>query len=300
MRAAAEGELRRRLVYEGTRLDLADANRVPWWMMTSRDEMAIKALDAVIGKPDWSADVPRMMVGMAARQLRGHWDTTPANAWGVLVTRRFATAYPSSGIVGTTSVGLGGKSFSVSWPRRGTVEPLQLPLVNAPLALSQSGGDGPWATVTVNAAVPLTKPLNAGYRLSRSVTVVSANEKGKLSQGDVIRVRLTITATAERNWVALVDPLPPGATVLSSLGGQSSMLQQGERSEGAWPAYTQSDRGTWKAYYDWLPRGTSVIEYTLRLNSPGRFTLPPARVEAMYSPSIRAQLPIAPITIWAR
>ena len=86
--------------------------------------------------------------------------------------------------------------------------------------------------------------------------------------------------------------------VLSSLGGQSALLQQGERSEGAWPAYTESDRGNWRGYYDWLPRGTTVIEYTLRLNSAGRFTLPPSRVEAMYAPAIRAQLPIAPLTIW--
>jgi uncharacterized protein YfaS (alpha-2-macroglobulin family) len=88
--------------------------------------------------------------------------------------------------------------------------------------------------------------------------------------------------------------------VLSSLGGQSALLQEGEQSEGSWPAYTESDRAAWRAYYDWLPRGTTVIEYTLRLNSAGTFTLPPARVEAMYSPSIRAQLPIGPMTIWAR
>ena len=298
LRAAAEGELRRRLVYEGTRLDLADASRAPWWMMVGTDEMAIKALDAVLGKPGWSAEVPRMMVGVAARQWHGHWDTTPANALGVLVTRRFAAAYPASAILGTTSVGLGGKSYTVSWPRKGDQPPPHLPLVNGPLTLAQSGGAGPWATVTVSAAVPLKQPLMAGYRLARSVTVVSARQKGRLSQGDVIRVRLTITATAERNWVVVADPLPPGATVQSNLGGQSAILQQGEESEGAWPAYTESDHGTWRGYYDWLPRGITVIEYTVRLNSAGSFTLPPARVEAMYAPSIRAQLPIAPMTIW--
>jgi len=130
------------------------------------------------------------------------------------------------------------------------------------------------------------------------VSVVSARQKGRLSQGDVIRVRLTVTASAERNWVVVADPLPPGATVLSNLGGQSAMLQQGEQSDGAWPAYTESDHGVWHGYYDWLPRGTTTIEYTLRLNSAGRFTLPPSRVEAMYAPAIRAQLPIAPMTIW--
>ena len=298
LRSAAEGELRRRLVWSGTRLDLADSGRAPWWLMTGADEMAIRALDAVIGKPGWSAEVPRMMVGTAARQQRGHWDTTPANAWGVLVARRFAAAYPASAITGTTRVALGGASASVSWPRKGTAVPVRLPLVAGPLALSQSGGAGPWATVTVNAAVPLKAPLMAGYRLARSVTVVSARTPGRLTQGDVVRVRLTIEANAERNWVALVDPLPPGASVLSSLGGQSALLRKGEQSEGTAPDYAEARRDSWRAYFGWLPRGTTVVEYTVRLNAAGTFTLPPARAEAMYAPAIRAQLPVAPVTVW--
>ncbi len=298
-RAAAEGELRRRLVYEGTRLDLADRDSAPWWMMTSSDEMAILALDAVIGKPGWSAEVPKMMVGVAARQQRGHWDTTPANAWGVIVSRRFNAAFPASAVAGTTRVSLGGAAFNVLWPRKDDAVPLHLPLFAGPMAMTQAGGAGPWATVTVHAAVPLTAPLMQGYRLSREVSVVSAREKGKLSQGDVIRVRLTIEASAERNWVVLSDPLPPGAVVLSSLGGQSSILQQGETSEGVTPSYSENSREAWRAYYEWFPRGKSVVEYTLRLNSAGRFTMPPARVEAMYAPAIRAQLPVAPVTVWA-
>jgi uncharacterized protein YfaS (alpha-2-macroglobulin family) len=298
LRATADGELRRRLVYEGTRLDLSDRNNAPWWMMTSTDEMALKALDAVLGKPGWAAEVPRMMIGASARQVRGHWDTTPANAWGALVARRFAAKYPASAIAGTTHVALGTAKFDLTWPRPAQSVPLQLPLIDGPLTLSQSGGAGPWATVAVHAAVPLTAPLNAGYKLSRSVTVVSAKVPGKLSQGDVVRVRLTIEASAERTWVALSDPLPPGAVVMSSLGGQSQQLQQGEANEGAWPAYVQSSRGSWQAFFDWMPRGTTVLEYTLRLNTAGVFALPPARVEAMYAPEIRGQFPIAPVTVW--
>ena len=298
LRAAAEGELRKRLVYEGTRFDLSDSNNAPWWMMTSRDEMALKALDAVMAKPAWSADVPKMMVGAGARQVRGHWDTTPANAWGAVVSRRFAAKYPATAIAGTTHMALGSSAFDLTWPRAAQSPAVQLPLIDGPLTLTQSGGAGPWATIAVHAAVPLTQPLNAGYRLSRDMSVVSAKQPGKLSQGDVVRVRLTIEASADRTWVALSDPLPPGAVVMSALGGQSQQLQAGEKNEGAWPAYRQSSRGTWRAFFDWLPRGKTVIEYTLRLNTAGTFALPPARVEAMYAPEIRGQFPIAPVTVW--
>ena len=298
LRAAAETELRRRLVWSGTRLDLADGTRAPWWLMTSTDEMAIRALDAVIGKPGWASEVPRMMVGVAARQSRGHWDTTPANALGVLVARRFAAAYPATAIAGTTRVALGAASTSLTWPVATGAPPVRLPLQGGPLLMAQSGGAGPWATVTVRAAVPLRAPLFAGYRLTRSVSVITARTPGRLTQGDVIRVRLTIDANAERSWVALVDPLPPGASVLSSLGGSSALLRKDEAGEGAWPDYTEARRDSWRAYFGWLPRGRTVIEYTVRLNAAGTFTLPPARAEAMYAPAIRAQLPVAPVTVW--
>lgn len=301
LKAAAEGELRKRLVYEGTRLDLSDSARAPWWMMTSADEMAIKVLDATLGKPDWQAEAPRLMIGVASRQQRGHWDTTPANAWGAVAVQRFAKLYPASAIAGTTQVALGGTSLSARWPLRADAPPLRLPLVAGPMTLTQSGGAGPWATVTVKAAVPLKEPLMAGYRLERQVTVVSAREKGKLSAGDVIRVKLTITATADRNWVVVSDPLAPGATVMSGLGGQSTLLRKGEGdgSEGTWPAYVENTRDSYRAYFDWLPRGTTSVEYTVRLNGSGQFTLPPARVEAMYAPSIRAQLPVGAMTVWS-
>src|SRR3546814_15421058 len=71
LRAAAEAELRKRLVYEGTRLDLVDDARAPWWMMTSGDEMAIKALEAVLGRKGWEDDAGKLMVGVAQRQQSG-------------------------------------------------------------------------------------------------------------------------------------------------------------------------------------------------------------------------------------
>ena len=75
---------------------------------------------------------------------------------------------------------------------------------------------------------------------------------------------------------------------------------RGKGTEGAWPSYTENGRDTWRAYFEWLPRGKTTVEYTVRLNGAGRFALPPARVEAMYAPDIRAQLPVAPVTVIGR
>ena len=303
LRLTAERTLRQRIVYEGSRLDLADAATAPWWMMTSGDEMSIKALLAVLGRPGWGDEGPKMMIGTALRQRRGHWDTTPANAWGTIATRRFATLFPATAVKGVTTIALAGKSLTQGWPMPGDGGLLRLPLPTAPapLTLSQTGGAGPWAMISVHAAVPLQKPLFAGYRLTKSVAVLSQKVPGQLTRGDVLKITITVDATAERNWVVVNDPVPPGATIIGNLGGQSAILgAAASDGEGVQPSYVERGRDAWRGYFEWVPRGRFVTEYAVRLNGTGNFSLPPTRVEAMYSPDIRAQVPNKPITVAMR
>ncbi len=99
-----------------------------------------------------------MMIGVALRQQRGHWDTTTANAWGTIAARKFNALYPAQAIAGITTASLGTQSFSRPWPLAEPQRSFSFPLPPAasPLTLSQSGGAGPWAIVSVKAAVPLT------------------------------------------------------------------------------------------------------------------------------------------------
>jgi uncharacterized protein YfaS (alpha-2-macroglobulin family) len=297
-KAAAEHVLRGRLVYAGSRVDLTDGANEPWYIMSSYDEAAIKVLGYALARPDWKDDVPKLMVGVALRQQRGHWDTTPANAWGVLAAEHFNRQYPASAITGMTKVALGAASATRNWPQAKDAPLLRLPLplVTTPLIIAQSGGQAPWALVSVNAAVPLKTPLFSGYRISRTVTPVLQSTKGQWSRGDVMRVRITIEASAGRTWVVVNDPVPPGATILNGLGGQSAQLNS-TRDDASGPSYVDRGNDVWRGYYEWMPTGTVISEYTLRLNGTGRFQLPPTRVEAMYSPDIRGQLPNAPIEV---
>jgi alpha-2-macroglobulin len=302
LRAAAEGVLKTRLVYEGTRIDLSDSANSPWWLMASGDEAVLKALTATLGRPGFAGEGPKMMVGAALRQQRGHWDTTTANAWGVVAARRFGALYPATAVAGITTGTLGGRSVTRAWPlpdpQRSFV--FALPAAQAPLALSQSGGAGPWAMVQVRAAVPLTQPLSAGYTLTKKTEMVQAKTKGVLTRGDVMRVTLTVVATADRNWVVVNDPVPAGATVMGNLGGQSEMLAEGGENTGSQPSYVERGRDAWRGYFAWLPRGTHTVSYTMRLNAAGRLQLPPSKVEAMYSPEIRAAVPNAPMVVAQR
>ena len=212
--------------------------------------------------------------------------------------RRFAAQHPASSITGVSRFSLGASQVAQNWPLPQAREPITLPLTAGPLTLSHQGGGKPWATVSVFAAVPLREPLQAGYNIKRSLIPVKQATAGRWTRGDVVRVRIEVKATAGRTWVALRDPLPPGATVISSLGGQSAMLA--ERSEdisGAQPDYIEAKRDNMQAHYQWLPAGEHVMEYVVRLNDSGQFTLPATRVEAVYSPSVRGAWPNGKFTI---
>ena len=295
--AAAETELRRRIVYEGSRFDFTDNARAPWWMMASGDETANRALAILLGRAGWQDEMPRLMVGAAMRQQKGHWDTTPANAWGVIAAKKFAALYPPGTISGTTSLRLGSASAVAAWPAPAPVA-LRLPSRPTPLVMAQQGAGGPWAQVSLTAAVPMRSAFFAGYRIQRLVSVVQRRVPGKLSRGDVLRVRLTIDAAAERNWVVVSDPIPAGATIIGDLGGQSEQLagESGE-TQGISPSYVERGVDGWRGYFGWMPRGRVIVEYAVRLNAGGRFQMPPTRVQAMYSPDIRGALPNAPLSV---
>uniref|UniRef100_UPI001C310D04 alpha-2-macroglobulin family protein n=1 Tax=Achromobacter sp. GbtcB20 TaxID=2824765 RepID=UPI001C310D04 len=65
----------------------------------------------------------------------------------------------------------------------------------------------------------------------------------------------------------------------------------------AWPAFEERTQGAFRAYYDFVPKGQWSIEYTVRLNNAGHFSLPPTRVEAVYKPEMFGELPNAAVVV---
>ena len=169
------------------------------------------------------------------------------------------------------------------------------------LTVAQQGSGKPWLTVQSLAAIPLKAPLAAGYTIARSVSAVEQKDKARWSRGDVVRVRLEIDAQADMTWVVVSDPVPGGATILGSgLGRDSALATRTEKRAGAaWPAFEERSFEAYRGYYEYLPRGKHVVEYTVRLNNPGNFALPPTRVEAMYAPESFGEAPNAAIEVGA-
>jgi uncharacterized protein YfaS (alpha-2-macroglobulin family) len=90
------------------------------------------------------------------------------------------------------------------------------------------------------------------------------------------------------------DAIPAGSTILGSgLGRDSQAAIGGEIQADYWATYQERSFSGFKSYYEYLPAGKYSLEYTFRLNTQGKFELPPTRAEAMYSPDIFGETPNA-------
>jgi uncharacterized protein YfaS (alpha-2-macroglobulin family) len=271
--------------------------------MISADSNANRLLLAFNDVPGWKDDMPRMVRGSLGRMQHGHWNTTVANAWGVLALGKFSARFEATPVTGTAKATLGDATFTHAWrpddAAKTFAQKLPWPDARADVAIVQEGTGTPWVTVQSIAAIPLTTALSSGYRVTRTVTPIQQATPNEWRRGDIARVRLEVDAQSDMAWVVVDDPLPAGSTALGSgLGGDSTIATQGERRQGTvWPAFEERTQTAFHAYFRFVPKGRFVVEYTVRLNNPGTFNLPATRVEAMYAPEMFGELPNAVVTV---
>ena len=306
--AEASQILKGRLIYAGSTLKFSnEAGDYWWWLMDSADANAAKLILAVLDDPEWKDELPRMVVGALGRQRGGAWLTTTANLWGSVALDKFSRKFESEPVAGGTLAKLGAGSRLMAWDKTPNGDRITLPwpAQAATLDVTHIGAGRPWLTVQSVAAIPLKAPLNSGYRVTRTVAPVQQKVAGQWSRGDVLRVRLDVVAQADMTWVVVSDPVPGGATILGSGLGRDSAIaanapaaaSSDDTQASAWPSYVERSFEAHRSYYDFLPRGKHVIEYTVRLNNPGVFALPPTRVEAMYAPDSFGEAPNAPLQV---
>ena len=335
--AQAEQILRARLNLQGTTMGFATERTDNWWwLMSSADSNANRLLLAMADNPAWRADMGRLARGTLGRQRAGHWDTTVSNAWGVLAMDRFSAVFERAPVTGSATAALSGASMSVSFgavsvdasvgsnagvgagvraggkagiaadPKAGpstdlksTTVALPWPKGSSTLDLVHAGTGKPWVTVRTLAALPLKAPVSSGYTIAKTITPVEQKTRGVWSRGDVYRVRLELEAQSDMTWVVVDDPIPASATVLGSgLGRDSALLDRGNRKSGwAWLAFEERSFDGYRAFYEFVPKGKWSVEYTVRLNNPGQFNLPPTRVEALYSPEMFGAAPNAQVVV---
>ena len=293
----AQQIIRSRLNFQGTTMGFStERSDYLWWLMISGDVNANRVILDMLDDPAWQADMPRLVRGSVGRQHAGRWNTTVANAWGVLALEKFSQRFESIPVTGHTVATLQGepaKTFAWDADTHGGQLFFHWPPQPSTLQVTQAGTGKPWLTVESRAAIPLQHAISSGFHINRTVTAIEQKVKGQWTRGDVIRVHLDLEAQSDMSWVVVDDPIPAGSTLLGNgLGRDSKSLVQGEIKRGwVWPAFEERTFAAYRAYYTFVPKGTWHVEYTVRLNNAGQFTLPTTRVEAMYAPEMFGETP---------
>jgi uncharacterized protein YfaS (alpha-2-macroglobulin family) len=328
--------LRSRISYQGTKMIFSsERDDYWWWLMQNGDVNSARLILSVLDDPAWKDDMGRLANGFISRQQSGAWHTTTANLWGGLALEKFSAKFEATPVAGTTKASLAGAIAAVDWSKVERIKTTeasgaanQSTFFGAPaspgnlrnnsmflpwgksaeksaLGVTHSGTGKPWLTLQSLAAVELKAPFNAGYQIKKTITPIEQANKalpaGTYSRGDVLRITLEVNASADMTWVAISDPVPGGATILGSgLGRDSEIATQGEQRKGyGWPAFEERSFESFRSYYAYLPKGVVKMEYTLRLNNVGSFSLPPSRVEAMYAPEMFGEAPNAKVRVEA-
>jgi len=295
-REEAEQIVRSRLNFQGTTMGFStERTDGLWWLMVSNDVNAVRVVLSFLRSEKWREDMPRLVQGALARQKRGRWDLTLANAWGVLAMEKFSKAFESVPVSGSTRTSLSTESFKTDWNAspKGKTSLFQWPAKKEELSIHHQGTGKPWATLQSLAAIHLKEPFSSGYKIKKTIIPIESKQPKQWNRGDILRVRLEIEAQADQTWVVVNDPVPAGTTILGKgLERDSELLTKGEERKGwVWPTYEERSFEAFRAYYEYVPKGNWTVEYTIRLNQNGVFQLPTTRVEALYFPEMFGEIP---------
>ena len=214
---------------------------------------------------------------------------------------KFSRKFESVPVAGSTSVTLGQKHDTIKCTpdSKGGNVMLSWPEKKSTLRIEHQGQGRPWATVQSIAAIPLKSPFASGYSIKKSITPVERKSPNVWTRGDVMRVKLEINARSDMTWVVVSDPIPAGSVILGSGLGQDSALlsKQGNQRGWAWEAYRERSFEALRVYYEFVPKGTWTVEYSVRLNNDGLFAMPETRVEALYAPEMFGEIPNKPVEV---
>ena len=138
----------------------------------------------------------------------------------------------------------------------------------------------------------------------------------RVNEGDLVRVKLRITVPADREFVAVEDPLPAGleaidetlrTSAVADPMSQGTGVRRDDRepsddpflprflyggwTDGRWSIWehkeTHDDRVSYFARLLWT--GTYTASYIARATTAGSFVAPPAYAEEMYNPAVQGR-----------
>jgi hypothetical protein len=260
--------------------------------------------------------VPKVVAGLQAHRTRGAWGNTQENVFVLLALHRYFDVFESQEPDFVARVWLGEtyagentfEGYSTDYQEINI--PMSYLLEEIPewelndLLIDKDGTGRLYYRLGLRYAPTDLQlpPEDMGFAVQRVYEGVDDPEDVWLDEDGIwhikagarVRVRLTMVARSRRYHVALVDPLPAGLEIINpALAVSESVPDDPNDGTGGgwwwwwrWYQHQNLRDERAEAFTSLLWEGTYEYSYVARATTPGRFVVPPAKAEEMYSPEV--------------
>ena len=299
---------------DGDRAVLNRKDKVYYWATMDSDvrSTALVLMALMQVKP---ADpmIDKLARGLLAERRGGRWLSTQDNATAILALADYFHRTEKPGQSYLATVRLDAEILLTERFESASLAPKQVSIPMAALraangkllTITREGGDAPlYYTLSLSYApsdIPKI-PIQRGFALDRAYVFAEGPQAGEpathVKAGDLVEVRLRVTASETRRYVALDDPLPAGLEPVNTGFDTTGQRHDGASTTTSWifdHAEQQDDRVT--VFADAMPSGTWSHSYLARATTSGEFLAPAARVHEMYRPDVFGQAAAVEITV---
>ncbi len=273
-------------------------------------------LNALIGDNPQSDLIPKLVNGLLAQRVRGRWGSTQENVFVLLALDKYFNTFEAQTPDFVARIWLG-DGYAGDHTYQGRTTDRQD--TSIPMAYLQDQASGGTQNLTISKdgtgrlyyrvgmsyapADLIQGPLDMGFVVQRTYEAVDdpkdvtrdSNGIWHIRAGVRVRVHITVVADDRRYHVALVDPLPAGLEIVNPDLAVSGSLPQDPNSPDAkygwwwsrsWFEHENMRDDRAEAFASLLWDGVYQYTYVARATTPGRYVVPPAKAEEMYSPEV--------------
>lgn len=281
-----------------------------WWSWNTDTRTTAIILGTLLKVDPGNLITANTVRWLMAHRQQGCWSTTQETAWTLMalsdwmVTSKDAQANYSYQIELNGASIADGKvdSSNLSEDQSVTVD-VSTMLQDAMNRLSFIHGEGDgnlyYTTyMNVNLPVDTIEPLDQGMGITRKYLDPADTTKQVTTAkpGDLLLAELTITVPQTLHYVTIVDPLPAGFEAVDATLNTNPQAIQVSRYD--WKNFDQQGWGWWyfthveerdekiAIFSDYLPTGTYVYRYFVRVVTPGVYQVIPPTGQETFFPDV--------------
>ncbi len=287
-----------------------EENNSSSYSMNTDDRTTAVVLQALVRIEPEHVLLPRIIRGMLASRIDGHWDTTQSTAQSVLSFVEYLNMSNELEYDQQVGVEIDGKKKLTAAFKAPAMEKKEVEMALSELPRGKNidvsvGKTGPgklyYDIILSYFYTPETiKPAEEGIGILRETKPLTKAD-ATMKVGTTQKVTLTITVPETRHFVAVESMLPAGYEPidLQFATSQQNLLGEETNVMNSWSDYERNQMWRFShieyrddrifMFAEQLPPGVYRYEYLVRLTTPGKFHERPAKVWEMYFPEVFGQ-----------